>query len=207
MSAPLEPHIASRILALREQRVMLDADLATLYGVETRVLVQAIKRNAARFPADFMFQLSAEEFANLRSQFVISSSGTGTNAGYGGRRYAPYAFTEQGVAMLSSVLSSERAVVINIEIMRTFVKVRTLASTHQDLAKQLSELQDKTESLAMSHDTFSRNTRAQLRQVFDALRELTTPPEPAKRPIGFVTPQDKPAKPTGTKAKAAGKKT
>ncbi|TAG50409.1 MAG: ORF6N domain-containing protein [Betaproteobacteria bacterium] len=210
MSAPLEPHIASRILLLREQRVMLDADLALLYGVETRVLVQAIKRNAARFPADFMFQLSAEEFANLRSQFVISSSGTGTSsgtsAGHGGRRYAPYAFTEQGVAMLSSVLSSERAVVINIEIMRTFVKVRTLASTHQDLAKQLSELQDKTESLAMSHDTFSRNTRAQLRQVFDALRELTTPPEQPKRPIGFVTPKDKPAKPTGTKAKAAGKK-
>lgn len=205
MSAPLEPHIASRILALREQRVMLDADLALLYGVETRVLVQAIKRNAARFPADFMFQLSAEEFANLRSQFVISSSGTatnaGTSAGYGGRRYAPYAFTEQGVAMLSTVLSSERAVVINIEIMRTFVKVRTLASTHQDLAKQLAELQDKTESLAMSHDTFSRNTRAQLKQVFDALRELTTPPEPHKRPIGFVTHEDKPGKSGSSKAK------
>ena len=164
-----------------------------------------------------MFQLTAEEFANLRTQFVISSSGTGTSsgtsAGYGGRRYAPYAFTEQGVAMLSSVLSSERAVVINIEIMRTFVKVRTLASTHQDLAKQLSELQDKTESLAMSHATFSRNTRAQLRQVFDALRELMTPPEPAKRPIGFVTHEDKkdlPSKPaakrSNIKAKAAGKK-
>lgn len=209
MSAPLEPHIAGRILLLREQRVMLDADLATLYGVETRVLVQAIKRNAARFPADFMFQLSAEEFANLRSQFVISSSGTGVGTGYGGRRYAPYAFTEQGVAMLSTVLSSERAVVINIEIMRTFVKVRTLASTHQDLAKQLAELQDKTESLAMQHDTFSRNTRAQLRQVFDALRELTTPPEQPKRPIGFVTHEDKkdlPSKPTGAKVKAAGKK-
>ncbi len=204
MSAPLEPHIASRILLLREQRVMLDADLATLYGVETRVLVQAIKRNAVRFPADFMFQLSAEEFANLRSQFVISSSGTntGANPGYGGRRYAPYAFTEQGVAMLSTVLNSERAVVINIEIMRTFVKVRTLASTHQDLARQLSELQDKTEALTMSHDTFSRNTRNQLRQVFDALRELTTPPEQPKRPIGFVTPQDKPSKPASAQSKA-----
>ena len=181
----LQPHIASRILALREQRVMLDADLAELYGVETRVLIQAIKRNATRFPADFMFQLDADEYAALRSQFVIS------NVGRGGRRYAPYAFTEQGVAMLSTVLNSERAVVINIEIMRTFVRVRTLASSQQDLAKQLTELQDKTESLAMSHETFSRNTRNQLKQVFDTLRELMTPPEPNKRPIGFVTPQDK----------------
>ncbi len=152
-----------------------------------------------------MFQLNKEEFANLRSQFVISSSGPAS--GYGGRRYAPYAFTEQGVAMLSTVLNSERAVVINIEIMRTFVKVRTLATTHLDLARQLAELQDKTESLAMSHDTFSRNTRAQLKQVFDALRELMTPPEPPKRPIGFITPDNKPSKPAGVKAKAAGKKT
>ena len=203
----LQPHIASRILALREQRVMLDADLATLYGVETRVLIQAIKRNAARFPVDFMFQLTPEEFANLRSQFVISSlgagSGKGSGTGYGGRRYAPYAFTEQGVAMLSTVLNSERAVVINIEIMRTFVRVRTLASTQQDLAKQLAELQDKTESLAMSHDTFSRNTRNQLKQVFETLRELMTPPEPAKRPIGFITPEDKSKdKPAGKSSKA-----
>lgn len=197
----LQPHIARHILSLRDQRVMLDAELAALYGVETKVLVQAIKRNIERFPADFMFQLSTEEFANLRSQFVTSSSG------YGGRRYAPYAFTEQGVAMLSSVLNSQRAIAINIEIMRAFVQVRSMAATHQDLAKQLAELQDKTESLAMSHDTFSRNTRAQLKQVFDALRELMTPPEPPKRPIGFITHEDKPAKPSSTKAKAAGKKT
>ena len=197
----LQPHIARHILSLRDQRVMLDAELAALYGVETKVLVQAIKRNIERFPADFMFQLSTEEFANLRSQFVTSSSG------YGGRRYAPYAFTEQGVAMLSSVLNSPRAIAINIEIMRAFVQVRAMAATHQDLAKQLAELQDKTESLAMSHDTFSRNTRAQLKQVFDALRELMTPPDPPKRPIGFITHEDKPAKPSGTKAKAAGKKT
>ena len=130
----LQPAIQSRILALREQRVMLDADLAQLYGVETRVLVQAVKRNLARFPEDFMFQLSAEEFANLRSQSVISS------AGQGGRRTAPYAFTEQGVAMLSSVLGSPRAIAVNIEIMRTFVRVRALAATHGDLAKRLAEL-------------------------------------------------------------------
>jgi ORF6N domain len=192
----LQPHIASRILALRSQRVMLDADLAELYGVETRVLIQAIKRNAVRFPVDFMFQLDADEYAALRSQFVIS------NVGRGGRRYAPYAFTEQGVAMLSTVLNSERAVVINIEIMRTFVRVRTLASTQQDLAKQLSELQDKTESLAMQHETFSRNTKVQLREVFETLRELMTPPSSPKRPIGFVHPQDA-TKPKGKAVKAS----
>ena len=182
----LQPVIQSRILALREQRVMLDADLAQLYGVETRVLVQAIKRNLARFPEDFMFQLSAEEFAALRSQSVISNT-----EGRGGRRTAPYAFTEQGVAMLSSVLGSTRAIAVNIEIMRTFVRVRALAATHSDLAKRLAELEDKTEALAMQHDTFSRNTRAQLKQVFDALRELMTPPDPPKRPIGFVTDEGK----------------
>ena len=191
----LQPVIQSRILALREQRMMLDADLAQLYGVETRVLVQAVKRNLARFPEDFMFQLSTEEFAALRSQSVISNT-----EGRGGRRTAPYAFTEQGVAMLSSVLGSTRAIAVNIEIMRTFVRVRALAATHGDLAKRLAELEDKTEALAMNHDTFSRNTRAQLNQVFDALRELMTPPDPPKRPIGFVTTDDK-----GKKAQARSK--
>ncbi|MDO8768389.1 MAG: ORF6N domain-containing protein, partial [Burkholderiaceae bacterium] len=148
---------------------------------------QAVKRNLDRFPEDFMFQLSGDEFANLRSQFVTSSSGTG----YGGRRYAPYAFTEQGVAMLSSVVKSPRAIAINIEIMRAFVQLRAFAMSHQDLAKQLAELQEKTESVAMQQDTFNRNTKAQLRQVFDALRELMTPPEPTKRPIGFVLLEDK----------------
>ncbi len=199
MSAPLQPLIQSRILALREQRVMLDADLAQLYGVETRALVQAVKRNAGRFPEDFMFQLSAEEFAILRSQSVISS------AGHGGRRSAPYAFTEQGVAMLSSVLNSARAIAVNIQIMRTFVRVRELATTHGDLAKRLNELEDKTEALAMQHDTFSRNTRAQLKQVFEAIRELMTPPEPHKRPIGFVTPEDKSKKTARKRSGARGK--
>ena len=183
----LKPQISPHILSLRAQRVMLDTDLATLYGVETKVLVQAVKRNLERFPADFMFQLSDEEFANLRSQIVTSSLGTG----YGGRRYAPYAFTEQGVAMLSSVVKSPRAIAINIEIMRAFVQLRAFAMSHQDLAKQLAELQEKTESVAMQQDTFNRNTKAQLRQVFDALRELMTPPEPPKRPIGFVPLEDK----------------
>jgi len=189
MTQPLQPLIQSRILALREHRVMLDADLAQLYGVETRVLVQAVKRHLKRFPDDFMFQLNAEEFADLRSQSVISS------AGHGGRRTAPYAFTEQGVAMLSSVLNSPRAIAVNIEIMRTFVRVRELAATHADLAKRLAELEQKTDVLAAKHDGFSRNTRVQLKQVFDALRELMTPAEAPKRTIGFVTPEDK--KPKG----------
>jgi ORF6N domain len=183
----LNPQITQHILSLREQRVMLDTDLAALYGVETKVLVQAVKRNLERFPEDFMFQLSTEEFTNLRSQFVTSS----LRKGYGGRRYAPYAFTEQGVAMLSSVVNSPRAIAINIEIMRAFVQLRAFAMSHQDLAKQLAELQEKTESVAMQQDTFNRNTKAQLRQVFDALRELMTPPEPPKRPIGFVPLEDK----------------
>jgi ORF6N domain len=147
--------------------------------------VQAFKRNLARFPQDFMFQLSADEFAALRSQTVTS------NTGRGGRRTAPYAFTEQGVAMLSSVLGSPRAIGVNIEIMRTFVRVRELAATHSELAKRLSELEEKTELLSMQHDTFSSNTRNQLKQVFDALRALMTPPDPPKRPIGFVTPQER----------------
>ena len=183
--APLQSLIGGRILVLREQRVMLDADLAELYGVQTKVLVQAVKRNLARFPQDFMFQLSANEFAALRSQTVTS------NTGRGGRRTAPYAFTEQGVAMLSSVLGSPRAIGVNIEIMRTFVRVRELAATHSELAKRLSELEEKTELLSMQHDTFSSNTRNQLKQVFDALRELMTPPDPPKRPIGFLTPQER----------------
>jgi len=196
VTTALQPLISSRILTLRGQRVMLDADLAELYGVATKVLVQAVKRNIGRFPVDFMFQLSAEEFANLRSQTVTSS------AGHGGRRTAPYAFTEQGVAMLSSVLGSPRAVAVNIEIMRTFVRVRALAATHGDLAKRLTELEEATEALAMSHDTLNRNTRAQFKQVFETLRQLMTPPDPPKRPIGFINPEGKSSKKTsGAKGK------
>lgn len=185
----LQPLIGSRILLIRQQRVMIDADLADLYGVATKVLVQAVKRNLPRFPADFMFQLSTEEFAALRSQSVTSNAAS--SPGRGGRRTAPYAFTEQGVAMLSSVLGSPRAIAVNIEIMRTFVHVRALAATHDDLAKRLLDLEEKTEALAMSHDTFSRNTRNQLKQVFDTLRELMTPPDPPKRPIGFISTDGK----------------
>jgi ORF6N domain len=177
--------IGSRVHRLREHRVMLDADLAALYEVPTKALVQAVKRNRGRFPSDFMFQLSADEFTALRSQAVTSNK-----AGRGGRRTAPYAFTEQGVAMLSSVLSSPRAIAVNIEVMRTFVRVRQLAASHADLAQRLAELEDRTERLGADHENFSRSARTQLKQVFDALRELMTPPDPPKRPIGFIAPGD-----------------
>ncbi|MDO8466054.1 MAG: ORF6N domain-containing protein [Gallionella sp.] len=191
---PLET-ITHRILLLREQKVLLDADLAALYGVETKVLLQAVKRNLERFPEDFMFQLTNQEFNVLRSQSVTSSSEALETLRWGGRRTAPYAFTEQGVAMLSSILSSPQAVQVNIAIMRAFVKLRELAMTHHDLAKQLNALEEKTEALSMQHDTFARNTRAQLKQVFDAIRELMTPPEPQKkRPIGFISGDEKPKK-------------
>jgi hypothetical protein len=130
------------------------------------------------------------------------TSNAGNPPGRGGRRTAPYAFTEQGVAMLSSVLGSSRAIAVNIEIMRTFVRVRALAATHSGLAKRLAELEEKTEALAINHDTFSRNTRNHLKQVFEALHELMTPPDPPKRPIGFVTPDDKGKKTSGARGNA-----
>jgi len=145
---------------------MLDTELALLYDVQTRELVQSVKRNIERFPEDFMFQLTAEEYGRLRSQFVISKPG-----GRGGRRRAPYAFTEQGVAMLSSVLRSRRAVLVNVEIMRAFVRVRRMLQANADLARRLAALERKS------------NTR--FRVVFDAIRELMAPPLKPRRQIGF----------------------
>jgi hypothetical protein len=162
--------IAEIILLIRGQKVMLDSDLAELYGVETKVLIQAVKRNLARFPEDFMFQLTQQEHTNLRSQIVTSKRG--------GRRYPPYAFTEQGVAMLSSVLRSERAIYVNIAIMRAFVQLRQLLASNTELSRKLAALERKYD--------------AQFKVVFDAIRELMTPPEPKnKRPIGFGPWEDK----------------
>lgn len=159
--------IERAILLIRGQKVLLDSDLAELYGVETRTLVQAVKRNLARFPADFMFQLTKDELQNWRSHFVTSNP-----AAKMGLRRPPYAFTEQGVAMLSSVLRSERAVAVNIEIMRAFVRLREILSSHADLARRLDELEKKYDS--------------QFRAVFDAIRQLMIPPETSsKRRIGF----------------------
>ena len=168
--------IAQAILLLRGHKVLLDADLALLYEVETKVLLQAVKRNLERFPADFMFQLSDQEFDHLRSQFVTSS--------WGGRRYAPYAFTEQGVAMLSTVLRSPKAIAVNIEIMRAFVRLREVLSSNKDLAAKLTALEHKLDS----HDQA-------IVGILNAIRELMRPPEPQKkRPIGFVTGEEKPDK-------------
>ena len=125
--------IQQKIYLIRHQKVMLSLDLASLYQVEPRVLVQAVKRNLERFPSDFMFQVDGEEFENLKSQIVISS--------WGGRRAAPYAFTEQGVAMLSSILHSKKAVQVNIAIMRAFVQLREILSTHKDLALRMDKLE------------------------------------------------------------------
>jgi phage regulator Rha-like protein len=128
--------IAGAILLLRGEKVMLDADLATLYGVETKALVRAVKRNLGRFPEDFMFQLTKAEFDNLRYQ-------SGTSSSCGGRRFPPYAFTQHGVTMLSSVLQSERAVQVNIEVVRTFVRLRRILATHESLARRLATLEKK----------------------------------------------------------------
>ncbi|WP_426306872.1 ORF6N domain-containing protein [Acidovorax facilis] len=161
---------------------------------------------------DFKFQLTAEELAALRSQFVTSNDkdGTHTAPGSGGRRYATQVFTEHGALMAATVLNSPRAVEVSIYVVRAFVQLRESANTHQGPAKRLDAPEDKTEALAMSHDTFSRNARNQLKQIFEALRELAAPaepPPPPKRPIGFITPEDKKDMPKGSaKAKTMGKK-
>jgi hypothetical protein len=157
--------IERAIFFLRGRKVMLSTHLAELYEVEPRALVQAVKRNIERFPPDFIFQLSKVEFQNLKSQIVTSNWG-------GLRRAAPYAFTEQGVAMLSSVLNGRRAVQVNIEIMRAFVRLRELIITHKDLVRRLNEMEKKYDS--------------QFRVVFDAIRELIVPSTPKKRRIGFL---------------------
>jgi hypothetical protein len=156
--------IARSIVLLRGHKVMLDADLARLYGVSTKALVPAVKRNRRRFPSDFMFRLSPTEFAGLRSQSVTSKS-------RGGRRTAPSAFTEQGVAMLSSVLRSPRAVQVNIAIMRVFVRLRSVLESHVDLARKLEQLERKYD--------------AKFTVVFHAIRELMVPPATVRRRIGF----------------------
>lgn len=163
MTVPMG-RVESRILTIRGHRVMVDTDLAEIYGVPTKRLNEAVRRNAARFPEDFMFQLTADEAETLRSQFATSN-------GRGGRRYIPYAFTELGVAMLSSVLNSERAVQVNIAIMRAFVRLRELASSHKDVHRRLDEMEGKYD--------------AQFKVVFDAIRALMGPAAKPRRRIGY----------------------
>jgi len=163
-SESVTQRVESGILALRGHRVLLDETLAALYEVPAKRLNEQVKRNIERFPPDFMFQLTQDEVTDLRSQFATSSS-------WGGRRTAPYAFTEQGVAMLSSVLRSPRAVAVNIEIMRAFVRLRGLLQEHDGLKRRLTALEKKYD--------------AQFRVVFDAIRDLMQPVLPTKRPVGF----------------------
>ncbi|MDP6923425.1 MAG: ORF6N domain-containing protein [Candidatus Scalindua sp.] len=155
--------IEDKILLIRGKKIMLDSDLAVLYGVETKQLTRQVRRNVDRFPDDFMFRLTKEDF--LRCQFGTSKSG--------GRRYSPYAFTEHGILMLSSVLNSERAIQVNIQIMRAFVKLRQIISTNKELVHKLSLLERKTEK----HDT-------EIQAIFKAIRQLMTPPEKTTKRIG-----------------------
>ena len=165
--------IISKIYWIRRQKVMIDEDLASLYSVATGTLIQAVKRNKGRFPSDFMFQLNEKEHESLRSQIVISK-------GRGGRRYRPYAFTEQGVAMLSSVLNSERAIHVNIQIMRTFTKIKHMINKNELLKDKIDELERKYEK----HDK-------QFKVIFETLREFFEAPNlPKKKPIGFHVKYD-----------------
>jgi hypothetical protein len=161
--------IGRSILFIRGYRVMLDKDSAELYGVTTKRLNEQVRRNVGRFPPDFMFQLSFQEFTNLRSQIATSS--------WGGRRTPPYAFTEHGAVMLASVLNSPIAVHASIEVVRAFVRLRQMLASHEELARKLMTLEKKYD--------------AQFKVVFDALRELMKPPEPTRRSIGFHAAEKK----------------
>ncbi|MDD4178481.1 MAG: ORF6N domain-containing protein [Candidatus Margulisbacteria bacterium] len=171
---PVE-RIENKIYLIRGQKIMLDRDLANLYGVATRDLNKAVARNLFRFPDDFMFQLSRNEFINLKFQFGTSS--------WGGTRKLPRAFTEQGIAMLSSVLRSRKAALVNIQIMRTFVRLKQIVLTHKDLALQLNLLEQKYGKHLEKHD-------ADIQLVFDAIRKLMLPPKKPARKIGFLADRE-----------------
>ena len=175
-------HIVGRIFIVRQQKVILDTDLAELYGVETRALIQAVKRNAERFPADFMFQLNADEINALRSQTVISKP---PKPQRGGRRYAPYVFTEHGAIQASNILMSPRAIEMGLYVVRAFVQLREALTSHKDLARELRALEIRvTKKFATQDDT--------IKDIIGTIRQLMTPPETPeptqspKRPIGFV---------------------
>jgi hypothetical protein len=170
------PAIQQRILVVRARHVMLDEDLAVLYGVQTGRLIQQVKRNIDRFPSDFMFQLTKDEATALRSQSATSKEGRG------GRRYAPYVFTEQGVAMLSGVLRSKTAVAVNIAIMRAFVELRRAVASYTAIERRLEDFERETKATLGQHDQ-------QLDEIFEALRQLISPPPQPKHPVGFRLPE------------------
>lgn len=183
MSLLLPLRIETCIFTLRGQRVMLDTDLAELYGVPTKRLNEQVKRNTARFPVDFMFQLNATEKAEVvancdhLSKLKFSKS-------------MPYAFTEYGAIQAANVLASPQAIEMGIYVVRAFVQLRQAAATHADLAQRLTDLEMKVEGMEIKSDAFAHNTRNQLRQIFEALRALTLPPDSPKRPIGFIQPSE-----------------
>jgi phage regulator Rha-like protein len=166
--------VESRILLLRHQRVILDADIAELYGVPVKVLNQQIKRNQKRFPADFVFQLSAKEYEALRSQFVTSKERRG------GRRYLPYAFTEHGAIMAATVLNSERAVEMSVFVVRAFVRLREMLANNRKLAGKIDELENRLDT----HDST-------IQDLIEAIKELMTPEDPPRKRIGFQLPAGK----------------
>jgi hypothetical protein len=179
--------IGQRIVLLRGQKVLLDADLARLYGVTTARLNEQIKRNVTRFPSDFIFRLSNQELIVLMSQIATSKNG---RSGRGGTRKPPLAFTEHGAIMAASVLNTPRAIETSVFIVRAFIRMRDALASHKELARKLDELESRTQALSSRHDALATNTRAQLREIVHALRQLMTPQLPKRRPIGFVTPAE-----------------
>lgn len=172
---PVE-HIAQSILLIRGHKIILDAELAALYGVTTKRLNEQVRRNLDRFPQDFMFQLTDQELAHLRSQFATSS--------WGGRRYAPYAFTEHGAIMAAAILNSPRAIEVSVYVVRAFVQLRELLTANTALASKLEELERRIEHKLASHDQA-------ITGILNAIRQLMNPPDPKRRPIGFVSPKEK----------------
>lgn len=189
--------IESRILLVRGQKVIIDADLAELYNVPTKALNQAIKRNAQRFPQDFMFQLTS-----IEKQEVVTNCDHLSKLKFS--KVLPFAFTEHGAIQAANVINSEQAVEIGVYVVRAFVRLRELALSNKDLAQRLNELENKTDLMELKHDTFEHNTRVQLKQVFEAIRELMTIPEPEpvkKRSIGFIDQDETPGKSKALKTK------
>ena len=172
--------IPARIMTIRGQKIIIDADLADLYGVPTKALNQAVKRNQGRFPSDFMFQVTQDEKVE-----VVTNCDHLAKLKFA--KSLPFAFTEHGAIQAANVLNSTQAVEMGIYVVRAFIRLRELVAAHQDLAKRLGELEEKSEVLALQQDTFAHNTRVQLKQLVEAIRQLTVPADPPKRPIGFIT--------------------
>lgn len=191
MSAPALPqtHIESRIRLIRGQKILLDADLAELYGVPTKRLNEQVKRNSDRFPADFLFRLTAAE-----KQEVVANCDHLAKLKFS--KALPYAFTEHGAIQAANILASPQAIEVGVYVVSAFIHLRELVMSNKELALRLDELQSKTDLISLKQETFEHNTRVQLRHIIDTLRELAAaPPVTAKSPIGFVTPDDSPAKP------------